>query len=76
MAFSDDEPLHDELERDGFFARLGEWPNLEVRKLPGRDHTFRPIVAQRAVHALLDSELDRVLEGAPATLPDLSARDS
>jgi alpha/beta superfamily hydrolase len=76
MAFSDDEPLHDELEHDGFFARLGEWPNLEVRKLPGRDHTFRPIVAQRAVHALLDRELTRVLDRVPANHRDLSAPDS
>lgn len=70
MAFSDDEPLHDELEEGGFLARLDEWPNLEVRTLPGRDHTLRPIVAQRAVHALLDRELNRVLEGVPATHRD------
>jgi dienelactone hydrolase len=75
MAFSDDEPLHDELEHDGFFARLDEWPNLEVRTLPGRDHTFRPIVAQRAVQALLDRELTRVLDGVPATHRDLPAPD-
>ena len=76
IAFSDDEPLHDELEQDGFFARLDEWPNLEVRKLPGRDHTFRPIVAQRAVQALLDRELTRVLDRVPATDRDPSAPDS
>lgn len=70
MAFSDDEPLHDELEEEGFLARLDEWPNLEVQTLPGRDHTFRPIVVQRAVHALLDHELTRVLDGVPATHRD------
>jgi hypothetical protein len=70
MAFSDDEPLHDELEHDGFFARLDEWPNLEVRTLPGRDHTFRPIVAQRAVQALLDRELTRVLDRVSETHRD------
>jgi pimeloyl-ACP methyl ester carboxylesterase len=67
MAFSDDEPLHDEMEAEGFFAHLERWPNLEVRTLPGRDHTFRPIVAQRAVQRLLDSELTRLLAGVPAT---------
>ena len=68
MGFSGDEPLHDELQAEGFFARLDEWPNLEVQTLPGRDHTFRPIVAQRAVQELFDRELTRVLEGVPATL--------
>lgn len=67
IGFSGDEPLHDELEEEGFFARLGEWPNLEVRTLPGRDHTFRPIIAQRAVQDLFDRELTRVLDGVPAT---------
>ena len=71
MAFSGDEPLYDELERDGYLARLDEWPNVEVRSLPGRDHTFRPIVVQRAVAAELDRELTRILEGVPATHRDL-----
>lgn len=67
MAFSGDEPLYDELERDGYLARLDEWPNMEIHSLPGRDHTFRPIVVQRAVREQLDRELTRVLEGVPAT---------
>lgn len=67
MAFSGDEPLRDELEGQGFFAHLDRWPNLAVRELPGRDHTFRPIVAQRAVQTLLDSELTLLLDGVPAT---------
>ncbi len=73
IGFSDDEPLHDELQEEGFFAHLDRWPNLEIRRLPGRDHTFRPIVAQRAVQALLDSELTRLLEGVPATDREASA---
>jgi hypothetical protein len=50
-------------------ARLGSWPNVAVVDLPAADHTVRPIVAQNAVHDLLDAELQRVLDaplGAPA----------
>jgi dienelactone hydrolase len=75
MAFSADEPLHDELEQEGFFAHLDRWPNVEVQALPGRDHTFRPIVAQRAVQALLDRELTRVLDDVPATHRDAAEPD-
>jgi hypothetical protein len=61
MAFSDEEPVHAELERDGILAHLDRWPNLEMGVLPARDHTLRPIVAQVAVHELLDQELTREL---------------
>lgn len=57
MAFSNDEALHDELERDGFLAGIAALPNVRLETLPGRDHTLRPIVAQRAVHDLLDRAL-------------------
>jgi alpha-beta hydrolase superfamily lysophospholipase len=57
LAFSGDEALHIELLEDGVLARLGRWPNVELASLPGRDHTLRPIVAQRAVHAFLDRQL-------------------
>jgi alpha-beta hydrolase superfamily lysophospholipase len=57
LAFSHDEGLHDELRRDGLLARLPEWPNVREATLPGRDHTLRPIVAQNAVHELLDRSL-------------------
>ncbi len=70
MAFSGEEPVHTELERDGVLARLDRWPNLELGSLPARDHTLRPIVAQLAVHALLDRELarefHRVVDAAPS----------
>lgn len=65
MAFSGDEPVHAELQEEGFLARLTEWPNVEIQMLPGRDHTLRPLVAQRAVHEMLDRELARVLGGVP-----------
>jgi hypothetical protein len=57
MAFSNDEALHDELERDGFLAGVAALLNVRLETLPGRDHTLRPIVAQRAVHDLLDRAL-------------------
>jgi len=57
IAFSSDEALHDELVRDGFLARVAAQPNVHLETLPGRDHTLRPIVAQRAVHDLLDRSL-------------------
>ena len=57
LAFSQDEALHDELQRDGILARLERWPNVALESLPARDHTLRPIVAQRAVHELLDRQL-------------------
>jgi dienelactone hydrolase len=57
IAFSSDEALHDELARDGFIDRIATLPNVHLETLPGRDHTLRPIVAQRAVHDLLDRSL-------------------
>jgi hypothetical protein len=38
-------------------ARLEQWPNVELESLPGRDHTLRPINAQRAGHDFLDRQL-------------------
>ena len=73
MAFSVDEPLYAELERDGFVARSGRWPTLHLDRLPGRDHTLRPIVAQRAAQALLDRELARELDRVTASATARSA---
>ncbi|HEV7885693.1 MAG TPA: alpha/beta fold hydrolase, partial [Solirubrobacteraceae bacterium] len=57
LAFSEDDALHADLEADGILARLDRWPTVELERLPARDHTLRPIVAQRAVHDLLDRHL-------------------
>lgn len=62
LAFSGEEPVHDELAADGILAKAGRWPNLVVTTLPGADHTLRPMAAQRAAIGLLDRELDRVLD--------------
>jgi hypothetical protein len=57
LAFCEDDALHAELEADGILARLERWPTVELELLPSRDHTLRPVVAQRAVHDLLDRQL-------------------
>jgi dienelactone hydrolase len=62
LAFSDEEPLGAHLEDEGLPARFRRWPRAAFVRLPGRDHTVRPIVAQAAVHALLDEVLDRAID--------------
>ncbi|MEA2144228.1 MAG: hypothetical protein QOI64_2658 [Solirubrobacteraceae bacterium] len=57
LAFTGDEALHAELQEEGILARLDRWPNVALERLPARDHTLRPIVAQRAVRDLLDRQL-------------------
>jgi hypothetical protein len=69
LAFSGDEPLDTELEADGLLDRLDAWPNVELVRLPGDDHTLRPISAQQAFHRMVDRELELVTsiaKGAPA----------
>jgi dienelactone hydrolase len=75
MAFSIDEPLYLELERSNFLARAHGWPMLRIERLPGRDHTLRPMAAQRAANALLDRELGRELDRI-ATAPASPARSA
>ncbi len=66
LAFTDGEPLRDELERDGYLARLDDWPNLTLELLPGRDHTLRPLWMHEPAHAAVDRALDRELDRAAA----------
>ena len=74
LAFAGDEPVYDELEQDGVLARLDRWPNVVVLRLPGEDHTLRPIAAQRALHRLFDAELDQLLKVAdPKPSPGLAS---
>ncbi|MBA2255090.1 MAG: hypothetical protein H0W07_08260 [Chloroflexi bacterium] len=62
VAFSGDEAVRHELERDGIIARIDRWPNVVMEDLPARDHTVRPIAAQNAVHDLIDRELSALIE--------------
>ena len=62
MSFCPNEPVLAELERDGFLARLGEWPNLELGYLDGEDHGLGPLVTQRSANILIDAEISRALD--------------
>lgn len=66
LAFSAKEPLGEEVEADGLARRATRWPGVAFANLPGSDHTLRPPVAQRAFHALVDAELDRLRTGVKA----------
>jgi alpha-beta hydrolase superfamily lysophospholipase len=65
IAFSEGEPLREELADLDFVAELDRWPNLSLAELPGADHTLRPFGAQQALARLLDAELELALGGAP-----------
>jgi len=62
LAFSGDEPVHDELASGGILGQLERWPAVVVEPLPGFDHTLRPLPAQHACHRLLERELERIIE--------------
>lgn len=59
LLFSDGEPLHDELKRTGRMERLAAAPNVVIEHVPVRDHTVRPVWAQRLLHQALDRALAR-----------------
>jgi alpha-beta hydrolase superfamily lysophospholipase len=75
MAFSEREPLLEELDESGILARLGRWPNVELARLPGDDHTLRPLRAQAGARELLDRAVERAIGGvtASASAPSRSA---
>jgi pimeloyl-ACP methyl ester carboxylesterase len=62
LVFGGEEPLHEELEREGRLEELDRWPNIELELLPGNDHSFRPIRSQQYVHAVLQRALEREIE--------------
>jgi alpha-beta hydrolase superfamily lysophospholipase len=55
--FGDDEPLYDEMLADGQVDRVSRAPAMRLELIPGRDHSFRPISAQRHVRAVLDQAI-------------------
>jgi hypothetical protein len=59
MIFSGEEPLFDELRREGRLERMDRWPNVEIVGAPGRSHTLKPEWVQAAVGALLDRAIER-----------------
>ncbi len=58
LIFSANEPLLEELEREGRLAQRRRWPNLSVELVAGRVHTMRSADAQRSAGAALDRALD------------------
>ena len=66
--FCDGEPLFDELTRDGLLAQQERWPTITVSRLPGRDHTLRPLWMHDHVVAAMDDALGAELALAGATV--------
>jgi pimeloyl-ACP methyl ester carboxylesterase len=67
LLFTAQEPIGEELDRDGHLARWERWPNVDFATDPqlrlgtGDHHTLRPLWLQQLVHARLDEALDREL---------------
>lgn len=61
MLLSLGERLHDQMLRQGALDQPDRWPNLNVERIPSRDHMFRALWLQRHVHDALDRALERVL---------------
>ena len=54
LLFSEREPLRDELVRTGTWNRLEAAENVTIERVTVRDHTMRPVWAQREAHEALD----------------------
>jgi len=67
LLLSRGEPLYDDFAEFGVIARLGQWPNLRLERIPLHDHVVRPLWAQTLVHAALDALLQRALNRASVT---------
>lgn len=66
VAFSGDEPLHQELSDHRSRVELGAM-GVEVHDLPYKSHTLKPLNAQKAAHAWLDEVVQRNFAGLRAT---------
>jgi pimeloyl-ACP methyl ester carboxylesterase len=64
LAFGSDEPLYNEIERSGQLESIARRANVELERLPGDDHTLRPISTQRYVAKLLDRTMEREYAGS------------
>lgn len=64
--FTEREPLADEFRRDGRLERFGGAAGATLAVVPVRDHTLRPVWAQRTAHQILD---DAVAAATGAPLP-------
>ena len=59
--FSGNEPLCEELERDGYMSEGDRWPNISFEFIPGAIHTLRPFQSQQRAHEALDRALAEML---------------
>jgi pimeloyl-ACP methyl ester carboxylesterase len=59
--FSGNEPLREELERDGYMNQRDRWPNISFEFIPGEIHTLRPFRSQQRAHEALDRGLAEML---------------
>jgi hypothetical protein len=59
--FSGNEPLCEELERDGYMDQHDRWPNISFEFIPGAIHTLRPFQSQHHAHEALDRALADLL---------------
>ena len=57
IAFSGDEPLHDELRQQGKIPEL-EAMDVSFHALPYTSHTLKPVKAQEAANAILDAAVE------------------
>jgi pimeloyl-ACP methyl ester carboxylesterase len=66
--FTAEEPVFEELMRDGGLERMRARPNVRIESIPGplTSHTLEPLPLQRAVGALLDEALLRTLRRGTA----------
>jgi hypothetical protein len=73
FVFCAGEPLREELEQTWFRSRASTWPDVTIKLVPGRDHTFRPpwmhAHLSEAMDEALRLHLDRQQRRAPATDP-------
>jgi pimeloyl-ACP methyl ester carboxylesterase len=69
FVFGRGEPVYDDLEREGRLDRRDRWPNIEVRPIPARDHTFRALWLQERVHEAIDHTVETQLRQTPAWAP-------
>ena len=67
IAFSGDEPLHDELQQEGKIAELKAM-GVTFHQFPYTSHTLKPVKAQQAANAILDDAVARAFP-APAARP-------
>jgi alpha/beta superfamily hydrolase len=73
LAFSGDEPLYEELRKQGIMAQL-EQLGARLCELPFKSHTLKPLAAQVAAHAVIDEGVACTLQAASKIRPAQARR--